>query len=255
MTVSVPLFVWPIVLGADSALVALLVASTRRHGGPRARGRAVGVGLTLAAWFALAILLSAGGVFEAGAGRAPTIGLGVFPPILIGGLALAFSRTAREAALAVPQLWLIGIQSLRALGLVFVVLFARGVLPGQFALPAGWGDFAIGATAPAVAWAVSRGKSWAPPLARVWNVLGLLDLALAVSIGALSAESSIRLFSNAPSTAAMAELPLSMIPVFAVPIFVLLHMTSLLGLRASHPRGTQRVEPPELGVGSLRRPI
>jgi len=62
---------------------------------------------------------------------------------------------------------------------------------------------------------------------------------VAVGVGALSAESSIRLFTGAPSTDAMAVLPLSLIPAFGVPIFVLLHVVSLLGLRA---RAKERAE-------------
>ena len=35
---------------------------------------------------------------------------------------------------------------------MFVVLYGFGILPGVFALPAGLGDMAIGATAPFIAW-------------------------------------------------------------------------------------------------------
>jgi hypothetical protein len=229
---AVPWFVWLVVVGADLSLIALLVLAVRRHGGPEGRRRAMGVGLVLAAWFVLAAGLSAAGVFVSGPTRPPAIGLGLFPPILVGALALAFSRTARDRALAIPQSWLVAIQSLRAVGVVFLVLLARGVLPPQFALPAGWGDIAVGVSAPLVAHALSKRKPWAPPVAIAWNVLGLVDLAVAVGTGALSADSSVRQFMNPPSTDAMAVLPLSLVPVFAVPIFVLLHVTSLVGLRS-----------------------
>jgi hypothetical protein len=53
---------------------------------------------------------------------------------------------------------------------VFVIDYYREFLPGIFALPAGWGDFAIGITAPLVAWL------WKPPYRKktfiVWNLLG-----------------------------------------------------------------------------------
>jgi hypothetical protein len=76
-------------------------------------------------------------------------------------------------------------------------------------------------------------------------VIGLLDLGVAVGMGALSADSSIRLFTGAPSTDAMAVLPLSLIPTFGVPIFVLLHVVSLLGLRA---RAKERADRASLGT-------
>jgi hypothetical protein len=186
----------------------------------------------LLAWFALAAAMSGAGLFVAERGDPPTIGLGVLPPIVAGALALAFSRRARAAALAIPQPWLVGVQTLRLVGVVFLVLLGRGLLPPQFALPAGWGDVAIGGAAPVVAWALSRRKRWSAPLARSWNALGLLDLALAVGVGALSSESGARLFTGGTSADVMAELPLSLIPAFGVPLFVLLHVVSLLGLRS-----------------------
>jgi hypothetical protein len=192
------------------------------------------LGAVLVAWFALAAALSARGTFVADASGPPTIGLGVFPPILAGALALAVSPRARAAALAIPQPWVVGVQTLRLVGVVFLVLLGRGVLPAPFALPAGWGDLAVGGAAPLVAWAVSRRTPWSAPAAKAWNVLGLLDLAVAVGVGALSAEGSARLFASGPSTDAMARLPLSLVPAFGVPIFVLLHVVSLLGLRSRH---------------------
>ncbi len=58
---------------------------------------------------------------------------------------------------------------------------ARGVLPAIFALPAGYGDMAIGATATLVAWQL------ATPSHRhsfiFWQALGIADLVAAVSLG------------------------------------------------------------------------
>lgn len=244
MAALVPWYVWPIVFGVDLALIAFIVLALRRHVG---RGAAA-AGMVFSAWFVLVTLLSAAQAFASGPERPPRIGLGIFLPVLAGGLALASSRTLRARVLAIPQHWLVGIQSLRVIGVVFLVLLAQGALPGRFALPAGWGDIAVGAAAPLVAYALATGKRWAPRLAVAWNVVGLLDLVVAVGIGALSAESSIRLFTGAPSTDAMAALPLSLIPTFGVPIFALLHVVSLLGLRA---RAEHRARGPQAGAHAL----
>jgi hypothetical protein len=240
---QVPWFVWLIVVGVDVALIAALGAAVGRYGGPGARRRAAIVAAALAAWFAVAFVASRAGAFVAAPGGPPSIALGVFPPIVAGVLALALSRRAREAALAIPQPWLVGVQALRLVGVVFLVLLGRGVLPAQFALPAGWGDFLVGAAAPAVAWALARQKPWSVPLAVTWNALGLLDLTVAVGVGAFSAQSAARVFTNGPSTDAMAQLPLSLIPTFGVPIFVLLHVVSLLGFRTREERGARRAAP------------
>lgn len=231
---GVPWFVWVWVLAGDLTLVALVTLAVLRHGG--ARGRARAVGATLALWFVLAAALSGPGAFAGSAGPMPTIALGVFPPILAGIAALAASRRVRAAVLAVPQRWLIGIQASRVIGVVFLVELARGGLPPQFALPAGWGDLAVGAAALAAARAASSGSSRGARLAVAWNALGLLDLAVAVGAGALSAEGPLRVFLAEPPTTALAALPLSMVPVFGVPIFVLLHVASLYGLSAGAAR-------------------
>jgi len=63
-----------------------------------------------------------------------------------------------------------------------------------------------------------------------WNVLGILDLVIAVSIGTVSAI----LATGAPgqiSTAPMATLPLLLIPAFLVPVFLMLHTAALLQSR------------------------
>jgi hypothetical protein len=237
MEVAVPSFMWPLVLGANVLLITALVLAAQWQEGAHARG-AFRLGALLTAWFAAALALSARGVFVGGANQPPAIALGVLPPLVVGGLMLALSRSVRAEALAIPAPWLVAIQSLRAVGIVFVVLLGDGVLPRQFALPAGWGDFTVGAAAPLVALALARKRTWARPLAMAWNLLGISDLLVALTMGALSAPGAIRVFQGAASTAAMARLPLSMVPVFAVPIFLLLHVVSLLGLLRGQVAGT-----------------
>jgi hypothetical protein len=78
---------------------------------------------------------------------------------------------------------------------------------------------------------------------RRWNVLGIVDLLVAVSIGTLSAALS----TGAPgeiSTAPMATLPLVLISAFLVPLFLMLHTAALMQSqrvirgRAQGPEGT-----------------
>jgi len=58
----------------------------------------------------------------------------------------------------------------------------------------------------------------------VWNMLGLLDLAVAVSIGAISA-------SLGTGAAPMARMPLVLIPAYLVPLLVMLYLSALLQAR------------------------
>jgi uncharacterized membrane protein len=63
-----------------------------------------------------------------------------------------------------------------------------------------------------------------------WNLLGLLDLVVAVSIGTLVASNLINV-ADGTTTAIMGYLPLLLIPVFLVPIFAMLHLTALFQAR------------------------
>jgi hypothetical protein len=230
MNANMPWLVWVVVFGADAAVLVLVPAAARRGGA--SRGGAVALGAVLAAWLLGVGALAARGAFLSGAGEIPGIGIPIAVSLAIGGAVILLSRRVREVLRRVPQTWLIGMQTVRLVGLVFVYLLARGTLPAQFALPAGWGDFAVGITAPVVAWGFARGRRWARPAAVAWNLAGIADLVVAVGMGALTAAAP-SLFAAGPSTNPMAILPLSAIPTFGVPLFILLHAASLLALRAS----------------------
>jgi hypothetical protein len=63
-----------------------------------------------------------------------------------------------------------------------------------------------------------------------WNLSGILDLTVAVSIGALVPLLAPNLY-GAVSTAPMSRLPLVLIPTYLVPMFLMLHFTALLQAR------------------------
>ena len=65
------------------------------------------------------------------------------------------------------------------------------------------------------------------------NVLGLLDFIGAIGGGVLSGRSPIGILRRDVTTDVMQELPLSMIPTFAVPFWIVLHVISLLQLRSA----------------------
>ena len=123
------------------------------------------------------------------------------------------------------------IQAWRAGGLGFLALYAHEVLPGAFAWPADLGDIAIGVTAPWVALALVRRPGFATSrVFVVWNLLGILDLVVAVGVGGLSSA----LASGAAgevTTGPMAQLPLVLIPAYLVPLFVMLHLAALFQAR------------------------
>src|SRR5260370_18835594 len=75
-----------------------------------------------------------------------------------------------------------GGQVWRISGFTFVLLQARNLLPAIFALPAGYGDMFIGATATLVAWQLTSPSHRNSFI--LWQLLGITDLVTAVSLGA-----------------------------------------------------------------------
>ncbi len=100
-----------------------------------------------------------------------------------------------------------------------------------FAWPAGLGDMAIGVTAPWVLSALLRRPGFAAGKSFVaWNVSGILDLTVAVSIGALVPLLAPN-FYGVVSTAPMTQLPLVLVPTYLEPTFLILHLTALFQAR------------------------
>ncbi|HEV8341002.1 MAG TPA: hypothetical protein VGR30_01405 [Candidatus Binatia bacterium] len=189
--------------------------------------------VVLATWLALVFLLGAGGAFVRPPGTPPfPILISFTAPIIFFLIAFWWSHAFREFVFAVDLRLATGIQAWRFAGLGFLALYAHGVLPGLFAWPAGLGDIAIGVTAPWVVLALIRRPSFAASKAFVvWNLLGISDLVVAVSTGALSSALALGVAGEI-TTAPMAQLPLVLIPAYFVPLFIMLHLTSLFQARS-----------------------
>ena len=107
----------------------------------------------LVAWFILALSASALHVFQNGSNRIGVgVGIAASVPLVLFALWFAVSKEFRQFTLSLNPTALTSLQASRLIGFSFVLLEARGVLPAVFALPAGYGDMAIGATAAFVAW-------------------------------------------------------------------------------------------------------
>ena len=116
----------------------------------------------LAVWLASVFLLGAAGAFVAPPGALPLpILIGVTAPLIVVVAAYRSSAVVRGFVLSMDLSLATGIQAWRAGGLVFLAMYAYGLLPGSFAWPAGLGDIAIGVTAP---WSRSP---WAPARVQV----------------------------------------------------------------------------------------
>jgi hypothetical protein len=148
---------------------------------------------------------------------------------------------AKRIIAAVPQQWIVGVQLYRALGVIFLILYATGKLPSLFAWPAGIGDIAIGLLAPIVGLAYARAPRNTSSLVAAWNVFGILDLMIAVGTGFLTAPSLLVPFETQPTSELMTVLPMVLIPVYLVPLSIVLHLASLAKLRREAPEGRGRI--------------
>ncbi len=176
----------------------------------------------IATWFVFVFTLSARSVFVQGPASfpVPRVGFALLFPIVVFVSWFAASPAFRKYALSLDVGTLTFLQSWRVVGFAFLALATFGILPNIFALPAGWGDVAIGLTAPLAALHLAKpGRSF---LLIVWQILGIVDLITAVSLGVL-ASPAVHLFGETLTTAPLAFLPLSLIPTFGVPLALIFH--------------------------------
>jgi hypothetical protein len=196
--------------------------------------------LPLLAWYLAIWQFARSGGFQPrpadGSPPLPLLPIAIFLPLLIALPLLIRSKRLAAVLDSVSPAWLVGFQAYRVLGYVFLVRWAAGELPGTFALPAGIGDVLVGALALPVAFYLQSGAIGGRAAAYAWNLLGILDLLIAVTIGALTATG--RLPVDVPNAAA-SSFPLVMIPAFAVPLSLILHGVSLWQLL----RGTRAAAP------------
>ncbi|GLZ29653.1 hypothetical protein Lesp02_18430 [Lentzea sp. NBRC 105346] len=173
-------------------------------------------------WFIAAFVAGALGWFQT-EGTEPPIVLGVaagLPPLAVLA-ALRWSPRFNQWVGTRDHGLLINLQAWRIGGFVFVALWAQGLLPAGFALPAGIGDVAIATTAPFVAKYAPTGRIFT-----LWTALGILDLVTAVSLGIAHGLTD-------PAMAIVSRLPLSLIPTFGVPFLLVVHLLSLRTARTA----------------------
>jgi hypothetical protein len=180
----------------------------------------------IAVWFLFALSASALHLLRNNSNRISfTIALAGLTPIVVFSVWFATSVKFRQFALPLSPRTLTFAQSWRILGFVFVLLQAHSVLPALFALPAGYGDMAIGATASPVAAKLANPGHRNSFL--LWQTLGIADLLMAVSLGTMARV----LGPHDISMAAVTVLPLSRVPTFIVPLLLIFHVICIAQAR------------------------
>jgi hypothetical protein len=183
-------------------------------------------------WEAVASYLGATNAYFATSERAvPTIMFGLLIPLVVAGIALWRSESVARLVSAIPLHWLVAAQVYRVMGGIFLVLWADGRLPWQFALPAGTGDVATGTVAVVVAAQLAQNAIGARRATYAWSLFGIADLVVAITMGAMTSPGQPHLLAFDAPNLLMTAYPLVMVPTFGVPLALMLHGLVLWRLR------------------------
>ncbi len=184
-------------------------------------------------WLAVVWNLALNGVFQPNPGvvRVPKLPIAIFAPVIIGLLVLLRSKTMAKLLDATPAYWLVGLQTYRIFGGIFLVNWVHGTAAGAFAWPAGIGDMLTGIMALPAAYLLATGAARGRSAAMAWNIFGLLDFAIAITMGVLSNPGPFQIFGLDIPASLAGTYPIVLIPAFAVPTSILLHGLSIRQLR------------------------
>jgi hypothetical protein len=205
-----------------SAIAINLVAFTHALGSTLARR--LGLAAIGGAWVGLASGLGAAGQLAFAPNPLPLVAVLFAVPLLAVGILALTSRGVRTALLAISTPLLIGLNSARVLGVLFLLLAATGRLSGPFPFFAGLGDIVTGALAIPLALNIARSGRMPTAAVRSWNIFGTLDLLVAVSLGITSAAGSpLQLIHAGVGSEAMQYLPYCLVPTVLVPFYLITH--------------------------------
>ena len=185
-------------------------------------------GLVLAGWLLVRLALDLNTAGGQPLGVQVTVAFVVFG-LVVGTLPLLLSSTFRQIVQATPAIWVIGLQAIRIEGGFFLVLLDMKLLPANFAIPAGYGDVAVGVLSLVVVYLLATNKPYARGVALAWNLLGILDLIVALVTGA----TFIPPFATQLAASGVSVLYLNyvlIIPTYGVPLVGVFHAYSLYQL-------------------------
>ena len=235
---DLPSYVWALVLAGVIGIPATTCLMLYRGAIAAGQGRRTATTVMVLAaaglggWLLTSSLLARAGTYHQPSGQAaPWFGVAVAGTLLVllaatrlPVVALILAAPGTAARLTLPH-------TLRVVGVTFLLVMAQGHLPAVFALPAGLGDIAAGLAAPFVARRLAHGGG---RTRAVWfNLLGILDLVVALGVGFLAGLGPWRPLEVTPSTEPLSLLPLALVPTVAVPLSLALHLVSLRRLRAA----------------------
>jgi len=184
----------------------------------------------LAVWYGLVYFLGRLGFWAQNPAFLPFIVFGFI--ILFFWLRFLYKMPLlQNIASSIPVHWLVGVQVFRFMGIGFLTFYTLGLIPGEFAIPTGWGDVLVGTLAVPVALLLWMKQAFAKKLAIWWNYLGIADLAMALTLGNITFPKPVQMLPTTPDNLLIAMYPLVMVPLFAVPLSLIIHLFTLRKLK------------------------
>jgi hypothetical protein len=210
------------------ALVAFAIAiAVAMYSWPRMRLFSIAV----MAWCAAAWALSHSGFFHDARGwnAADIPGFLLFGTLMtlpLVAIALGWYRSPafRGFVESIPLPTLIGSQAYRLAGIVFLSMYAEGLMPPEMGIVAGCADAFIGITAIPLAWAVAKNIGGVRKLAVGWNLIGIADFLVSVSMVSLS---FVGVLALQPDPVRIGLHPLALISLFQLPLSIAIHLLAL----------------------------
>jgi hypothetical protein len=180
-------------------------------------------------WFLLALIIGASGLL---ASIPPPFPQAVLVSIVVL-LLIFFGKSGffREWSLTVDMRILLLIHLTRFVGIYFLILYSRGELPYDFAVPGGWGDIIVAATAFLVLLFSPTSGFLGFVIYFIWNLFGFIDILLVVMTAGRLA------ISDPQSMIAITKLPLNLLLTFLVPIIIYSHIVIIIRLWRSKNKG------------------
>jgi len=220
-------------LVAAIAMGLIWIGAARMEGPAWSRYTTAGALLVaLIAWLAVAQYLGVANTYVATTETSvPIILFGLLIPPVAAAVGMWLSENMASLVSAIPLPFIVAAQVYRVGGGIFLVLWAGGHLPWQFALPAGVGDVLTGCFAVVVATLLAQNAVGARRTAYAWCIFGIADLAVAVTMGAMTAPGLPHLLALDAPNLLITSYPLVMVPTFAVPLALMLHGLVLWRLR------------------------
>ena len=152
----------------------------------------------------------------------PRIALPLFVPVVIA-LTLLLRPAVRTVIDYIPIATLVGVQTFRLAGFVFLIIPGLGHLPKAFAI-GGYGDIATGLLAIVASVMLVKKSRGVTLWFILFSVVGLCDL---INVAGLLFYFYPSWSSAVPSSAALADFSLVMVPALAAPMALILHLYAI----------------------------